>query len=55
MKVYVVMGNDYPDRVFADEKDAEDYRREQSTQADKRGFPRIHWRVYAFDLIPSRQ
>lgn len=66
MKVYVVMGNDYPSAVFADEGDAKaacqrlmDEQREKHEAEDKRFgkkthyTPRIFWRHYGFDLQPA--
>lgn len=57
-KVYVIMSNDYPDRVFANQEDAERYveRREEEEKKllaipiSRRPRGRIHWRVYPFPL-----
>lgn len=54
MKVYVVMGNDYPDCVFANEAAADSYITEKK-KADpsfgvKYAAPRIYWRSYEFEL-----
>jgi hypothetical protein len=48
MKVYVVMGNDYPDCVFSTEKKAEAYC--DKRRAEKSGVhqPRVYWRAYEF-------
>lgn len=55
MKVWVVMGNDYPAAVcasaqaaeiFIDGKKSEDEERKRS----EGGGPRIYWRSYEFDL-----
>lgn len=50
--VWVVMGNDYPDSVFTEERDAEDYcaKRTQENRDPKRPNdpPRIYWRTYSF-------
>lgn len=66
MKVYVVMGNDYPSAVFTDERDAEaackrlmDEQREKHEAEDARFgkkthyTPRIYWRYYGFELQPA--
>lgn len=51
MKVFVVMGNDFPAAVFDNEETAEAYvdfiKSEDRPIKPSR---RIHWRVYAFDL-----
>lgn len=47
-KVHVVMGNDYPHAVWADEAKAQAWCDEQP----KDRTPRIYYRVYSFDLIP---
>lgn len=52
MKVFVVMGNDYPDAVFKKERKAEEYcqsKRRAHLDAGSTGM-RIHWRVYEFEL-----
>lgn len=49
MKVYVVMGNDFPDCVFSTEAAAEAYC--ESKKAERReGYRRIYWRVYEFEV-----
>lgn len=56
MKVYVVMGNDFPDSVFRYEEAAERHVAERKKE-DNRGsetgssFPRVHWRTYEFELM----
>ena len=49
MKVYVVMGNDYPEAVFKLEAQAvkfcSDKKKERGTQK-----PVIYWRTYEFEL-----
>lgn len=54
MKVYVVMGNDYPDSVFNTEEAAEAYcqkrKNEPGNKHDLGNSYRIYWRVYEFDL-----
>lgn len=44
-KVFVVMGNDYPDAVFDTEAAAEAYCAKQRPHND-----RIYWRVYEFEV-----
>lgn len=46
MEVYVVMGNDFPDSVFADKITAERYCEEKRIDHE----PRIYWRVYEFEV-----
>lgn len=57
MKVWVVMGNDFPDAVFVSREAAEEYcAKERVDEADQRirngdkFGPRIHWRTYEFEL-----
>lgn len=50
MKTFVVMGNDFPDAVFASEDLAEAYCVEQRKLNGKNTTPHIYWKVYAFDL-----
>ncbi len=50
MKVYVVMGNDYPDRVYEIRRDAEEFCLEQNAKNEKGKRP-IYWCVYEFELI----
>lgn len=45
-KVHVVMGNDYPHAVWADEAKAQAWCDAQAKDKTKR----IYWRVYSFDL-----
>ncbi|HMH98995.1 MAG TPA: hypothetical protein VK577_20865 [Bradyrhizobium sp.] len=53
MKVFVLMGNDFPDRVFANETEANEVCQTlmdaRGNQGDH-GFRRIYWRVYPFEL-----
>jgi len=52
MKIYVVMGNDYPDAVFTNEVVAERYcMTKRAEDLLLYVSPRIDWRVYPFDLI----
>lgn len=48
--VYVVMGNDFPECVYDDEKKAEKFIAGEKKKDTSR---RIHWRVYAFDVRSS--
>ena len=50
MKVYVVMGNDFPDSCFATEQAAEEYVALKKESVENKGFPRIYWRVYEFEV-----
>lgn len=58
MKVYVIMGNDYPHSVYQSEADADDFVKVAETaekEMEKRPVPqrerrRIHWRSYEFEL-----
>jgi hypothetical protein len=50
-KVYVVMGNDFPDAVFDNEVDAIIHINICKAQCPRRHMaPRIYWRVYDFPL-----
>lgn len=55
-KVYVVMGNDFPDAVYDSEQAASDYIKgkkeslEEKTHRERYGHGLIHWRSYAFEL-----
>ncbi len=49
MKVWVVMGNDFPDSVWSSEHAAESYCIEKKAERRDVG-PRIHWRVYEFEV-----
>jgi len=53
MKVFVIMGNDYPDKVFSRKIDADAFVRNKMNE-QKSGI-RIYWRVYEFDLIQSSE
>lgn len=52
VKVWVVMGNDYPDAVFTTEAAAKAYCEEQKKKSLYPGTstPRIYWRTYEFEL-----
>lgn len=62
MRVYVVMGNDYPDAVFTTEALADEYCRQAAANVGALrvaglGGPKIHWRYYDFELhsaIPGK-
>lgn len=55
MKVYVVMGNDYPSRVYKTRRGAAKFIEEKEEYDVKRmretGGPKIYWRSYEFDVI----
>jgi len=53
MKVWVIMGNDYPDSVFASEAAAEKYVNERKAEDNptKDGLcRRIYWRAYEYEV-----
>lgn len=53
MKVWVVMGNDYPNAVFDTEKAANTYcavKKEEPASNHASGGIRIYWRSYAFEV-----
>ncbi len=53
MIVYVVMGNDFPAAVFANEQDAQQHCEQESSKNERRkqdGYGAIYWRVYPFAL-----
>ena len=53
MKVWVVMGNDYPDSVFWTEEAANRYceeRRNEPGNKREYGGYRIYWRAYGFEV-----
>lgn len=47
-KVWVVMGNDFPDAVFSSEEKATAYCAEKKKEPSPGA--RIHWRSYEFEL-----
>lgn len=49
MQVCVVMGNDFPDAVFATEAEAERYCALKRAEV-REGQGRIYWRVYKFNV-----
>jgi hypothetical protein len=57
MKVFVVMGNDYPDSVFSTQDAAEAYVEKKRAADPERqrlyGGMMIYWRWYSFDLDPA--
>lgn len=55
MKVYVIMSNDYPDRVFDNKEQADAFCKERMNDP-KNCYPNstsfhIYWRSYEFELI----
>lgn len=62
MKVWVVMGNDYPDSVYKTENAAATFinaKNEEREKADRKkrrlgsgsgGYGRIYWRSYEFEI-----
>lgn len=53
MKVFVLMGNDFPDRVFANETEAGEVCKKLMDAPSNRlgyGGQRIYWRIYPFEL-----
>lgn len=57
-RVYVVMGNDYPDAVFTTEAAAEAYCTERAAEDPRPKLrssafpaPRVYWRYYDFPLL----
>ena len=54
MKVYVIMGNDFPESVFASEEVAERYVKakmaDPANRHERSNTPRIYWRSYEFEL-----
>jgi hypothetical protein len=59
MKVWVLMGNDFPEAVFADQiaAEAEVKRRMDEQRVGKPNWdtPRVYWRVYDFKLRRDRE
>lgn len=49
MKVFVVMGNDFPDCVFDDSDKADEYIKTKKDD-DQKEFRRIYWRSYEFEV-----
>lgn len=54
MKVWVIMGNDYPDAVFDSEEGANAFVKakgeEDARHRDMWAQPKIYWRAYEFEL-----
>lgn len=53
MKVYVIMGNDYPAAVYDNEQSAKDRCDCEAAKNDVRvrdGCGKIYWRVYEFEV-----
>jgi hypothetical protein len=56
MKVFVVMGNDFPDAVFDNEAAAENYCvGKRGNYKEGSGIGRIYWRIYEFELQESKR
>lgn len=53
-KVFVIMGNDFPDAVFSQEPDAAAYVARLNSTAAIQGYARIYWRHYEFPLDDKR-
>lgn len=54
MKVFVLMGNDFPEKVFADEVEANSFCESLMDEPANKleGFARrVYWRIYPFDLV----
>ena len=51
MKVFVIMGNDYPEKVFKHKKDADAF--VKANMKAQQGSIRIYWRAYEYDLIET--
>ncbi len=59
MKVWVIMGNDYPHKVFADKEKAEEYlEKKEAVEKEIASRPlhsrergRIYWRLYDFEVV----
>ena len=49
MKVYVIMGNDYPGAVFSTKEAAEKFVAERKKKC-KDGLTPIYWRSYEFEM-----
>lgn len=49
MKVFVIMGNDFPDAVRCSKEEAEKYV-EKMKKEHPGQFAKIYWRVYEFDM-----
>jgi hypothetical protein len=58
MKVHVIMGNDYPSRVYLNLKAADKFvdlkAAESKEEAEKRGGQRVYWRRYTLDLLTDK-
>jgi len=50
MRVYVVMGNSYPDCVYRHEVAAKRFCDEKTKRQKTHSLPAIHWRYYEFEL-----
>jgi len=52
MKIYVVMGNDFPEAIFSEKDAAERFCKRQPTLC---GGSRVYWNVYDFTLDEHKQ
>lgn len=50
MRVFVIMGNDFPEAVRHSEIEAKDFVTEMKTLDKEPGQRRIHWRYYEFEM-----
>lgn len=50
-QVYVVMGNDFPECVFATKQAAEAFCKKKRLEQKAQNGPHIYWRVYEFKLL----
>lgn len=58
MRVWVIMGNDYPDAVFDNEAAANTFIEINKAQDKIRfdgAYTRIYWRAYTFEMPLTRQ
>jgi hypothetical protein len=55
MKVFVIMGNDFPECVFRDEFAANQFveRKKREENDTVLGYRTVYWKVYPFDLKES--
>jgi hypothetical protein len=53
MKVWVLMGNDFPDSVYATKKKAEAAVKQKRIADDRNvdHYPRIYWRYYELEVL----
>lgn len=53
MRVYVVMGNDFPDAVFTSAELAQVYCASKAVDTRPGGITRVYWRFYDFELLEA--